>query len=94
MERSEDDYKHMFLIATLEDAGDGGLIIRIPPEVAAKENLKAGEKVEMDRRPWWVDDPTHPYYEDPDKEEVVWSREEYEAFVEAASAYQEDFVNG
>lgn len=94
MERSEDEFKSMFLIATLEDAGDGGLIVHISPEVAAKENLKAGDKVEMDRRPWFLDDPTHPYYEGPAEEKVVWTREEFEAFVEAASAYQEDFVNG
>lgn len=91
----DEDIQSFRMIGTLELSDDGGLVIRIPAEVVAESKLKAGGRMDLDLRPWFLDDPTHLYYEDPNKNPLDGLvREEWEAFIEAASAYEEDFVNG
>jgi hypothetical protein len=51
--------------------------------------------MDLDRREWFLDDPTHPYYDDPNENRLEgMTPEKMAAIMEASSACVEDFVNG
>ena len=91
----EEDFVPFHTIGMLEPSDDGGLVIRISAEVVAERKLKAGERMGLHRREWFLDDPTHPYYDDPNENRLEgMTPEKMAAIMEASSACVEDFVNG